>query len=287
MRDLDFSERKFGEVLILGGPYAFVYLVEDVLIDTGTAFWGKKISEYLREKGLKLRLVLLTHSHYDHVGGLPYILKSQNPQIFAHPYFEKVLSSEKALKLINELNKKEMELIGFHEDSYLFEPFEFLPLEDGQMIEFKEHTITVYYTPGHTRDSVTFLIEPEKIAIVGESAGVPNYKNTFILPQFLSSYSDYIKSLLFISTLEIEALGLPHELLIFGKENVAEYLKNSYETTLWYEKYLRGLIEKFGEDWEKIKENVVEDIYQKHGLRQPFHAFFTNLQAQISALKKE
>jgi Predicted hydrolase (metallo-beta-lactamase superfamily) len=99
MRDLDFSERKFGEVLILGGPYAFVYLVEDVLIDTGTAFWGKKISEYLKEKGLKLRLVLLTHSHYDHVGGLPYILKSQNPQIFAHPYFEKVLSSEKGFEI--------------------------------------------------------------------------------------------------------------------------------------------------------------------------------------------
>lgn len=258
MRDLDFSEREFGGIFIIGGPYAFVYLVEDVLIDTGTGFWGKKISEYLEEKGIRLRMLLLTHSHYDHVGGLPYILKSQSPQIFAHPYVEKVLSSEKALTLINDLNKKEMELLNFSDESYKFEPFEFLPLEDGQMIDLKHHTITVYYTPGHTRDSVTFLIEPERIAIVGESTGVPNYKNTFILPQFLSSYSDYIKSLLFISGLEIDALGLPHEMLIFGRENVREYLRNSYKTTLWYAEFLRELISKFGDDWERIKGVVLE-----------------------------
>jgi len=287
MRDLNFSEREFGGIFIIGGPYAFVYLVEDVLIDTGTGFWGKKISEYLKEKGIRLRMLLLTHSHYDHVGGLPYILKSQSPQIFAHPYVEKVLSSEKALTLINDLNKKEMELLNFSDESYKFEHFEFLPLEDGQMIDLKHHTITVYYTPGHTRDSVTFLIEPERIAIVGESTGVPNYKNTFILPQFLSSYSDYIKSLLFISGLEIDALGLPHEMLIFGRENVREYLRNSYETTLWYAEFLRELIDKFGDDWERIRGVVLEEIYKKHELRQPLHAFLTNLQAQISALKRE
>ncbi|MFZ8835305.1 MAG: hypothetical protein ACO2O5_14105, partial [Candidatus Caldipriscus sp.] len=123
--------------------------------------------------------------------------------------------------------------------------------------------------------------------IVGESTGVPNYKNTFILPQFLSSYSDYIKSLLFISGLEIDALGLPHEMLIFGRENVKEYLKNSYETTLWYAEFLRGLISKFGDDWERIKGVVLEEIYKKHELKQPLHAFLTNLQAQISALKRE
>ena len=71
MRDLNFSEREFGGIFIIGGPYAFVYLVEDVLIDTGTGFWGKKISEYPKEKGIRLRMLLLTHSHYDHVGGLP------------------------------------------------------------------------------------------------------------------------------------------------------------------------------------------------------------------------
>jgi len=76
-------------------------------------------------------------------------------------------------------------------------------------------------------------------------------------------------------------------MLIFGRENVREYLRNSYETTLWYAEFLRGLIDKFGDDWERIKEVVLEEIYRKHELRQPLHAFLTNLQAQISALKRE
>ncbi len=287
MRNPEFSEKSFGEVLILGGPYAFVYLVEDVLIDTGTGFWGKRILDYLSEKGKKIRMILLTHSHYDHLGGIPYILKSQNPRIFAHPYLERVLSSTRALNLINDLNRKEMDILGFPDNSYKFEPFEFLPLEDGQMIDLKYHTITVYYTAGHTKDSVTFFIEPEKIAVVGEAAGVPNHKNTFILPQFLSSYSDYIRSLLFLSTLEIEVLGLPHELLIFGRENVKNYLKDSYETTLWYKEFLSGLLKESGGDMEKIKLRVMEEIYKKHELRQPLHAFFTNLHAQILAIKEK
>ncbi len=287
MRVTNFSERRVGNIAVLGAPYAFVYLVEDILIDTGTAFWGYKISSFLKDNDINIKAILLTHSHYDHIGGIPYILKDFKPQIFAHPYMRRVMSSENAIKLINDMNSKEMVLLGFKNNEYRFKPFEFQEVENGWIMKLKNHRITCYYTPGHTRDSVAYFIEPEKMLIPGEAAGVPNHKNTFILPQFLSSVKDYEESLRFISSLEIETLGLPHEMIIEGKENVKNYLKNSIETTLWYVEYLKGLILRFGDEYEGIKNRVVEDIYKKNELKQPFHAFFTNLSAQIGAIKKE
>lgn len=288
MRDLTFTSERIGGADIIGGPYAFVYLVEGgLLIDTGTAYWGKKIRGFLMGKGIKPKLLFFTHSHYDHIGGAPYILKDFSPQIFAHPYFKRVFSSERAINLINELNIKEGEMVGFKDENYRFSPFEFLPLDDGQTLELKGHRITAYYTPGHTRDTITFVIEPEMIAVMGEAVGVPNHDNTFILPQFLTGLEDYIRGIRFISSIDIEVLGLPHEMVIKGKEKVKDYLKKSYETTLWYADYLKDLIKEYGDNWEAIKDHIVENIYKKHSLRQPLHAFFANLQAQIKVIKRE
>ncbi|MEO0139303.1 MAG: MBL fold metallo-hydrolase [candidate division WOR-3 bacterium] len=288
MRDLTFTSERVGGVEIIGGPYAFVYLVGGkLLIDTGTAYWGKRITEFLRERGIGISLLFFTHSHYDHIGGAPYVITEFSPQVFAHPYFHRVFSSERAIKLINELNLREGEMVGFKDKNYEFKPFEFLPLDDGQTLELKDHRITAYYTPGHTRDTITFVIEPEMIAVMGEAVGVPNHNNTFILPQFLTGLGDYIKGIQFITSLDIEVLGLPHEMVIRGKVNVKNYLKNSYETTLWYAEYLKGLIKEYGDHWEGIKNRVIEDIYKKHSLRQPMHAFLANLQAQINVIKGE
>ncbi len=289
MRPFEFGQERYGNVLILGAPYAYVYVVGDVLIDAGTGYWGKRILEFVRGNDLSVRRVLFTHSHYDHVGGYTYVREVGEHTTGAHPRFYEVMRKEKVVRFIEEMNRKELRLLNDEDaDRYTFvPPVEGQPLEDGQRIEWEKGEIEVVYTPGHTRDSVSYYVLPDRLMVVGEAAGVPNSKGTYILPQFLTSVVDYLNSLRRIREYDIEILGLPHEMLIIGKKEVKKYLSLSEAATKRYVDFLRRTYEECGGEWECIKEKVMEEVYRRNELDQPEYAFLANLQAQIRAIERE
>ncbi len=292
MREAEFKVIKIDDNLeVLGNAYAYVYLisVDDkiILIDTGTAFYGEKIKNYLKEKGVRrINYLLLTHSHYDHIGGVPILLENfQVDKIFAHSYVKNVLNSQKAVKLINHLNNIELKVLS-PLMKYEFKPFEITnEVKEEDMLEFGKIGIKFFETPGHTRDSVSYYVFPYKMLILGEAAGVPNKDDTYIFPQFLSSLDDYINSLKKIANLDIEVLGLPHEHLIIGKGNVKNYLKVSLNTTYEYAQIIEKAILEIRE-FEKIMDYLTEEIHGKKNIRQPIHAFRENLKAQIIAVAR-
>ncbi len=289
MRSFKFGHRRYGNVLILGAPYSYVYLLGSTLIDTGTGYWGKRILRFLRENGLTVQRVLFTHSHYDHVGGYTYVREVGAHITGAHPRFYEVMRREKVVRFIEEMNRKEMALLGDGEA----EGYRFLPpadgeaLGDGTKLEWEEGEIEVIHTPGHTRDSVSYYVLPERLMVVGEAAGVPNSKGTYILPQFLTSVIDYLNSLRRLREYDVELLGLPHVTLIEGRKEVRRYLSLSEAATKRYVEDLKGIYEGCGGEWECIKGRVMEEIYRRNDLDQPEYAFLANLKAQIRALERE
>ena len=62
------------ETMVLGPLATNCYILWDeqtneaAVIDPGAA--GQKIADFLAAHGLTLRMILLTHAHYDHIGGL-------------------------------------------------------------------------------------------------------------------------------------------------------------------------------------------------------------------------
>lgn len=77
----------------LGGKSVNYYLVEDdgeiILIDTGLPGNSSKIVDYV-EKTLKRKLqdiktIVITHSHFDHVGSLSKIKEITGAQVAIHP----------------------------------------------------------------------------------------------------------------------------------------------------------------------------------------------------------
>lgn len=117
---------------VLGALENNVYLLikerEAVLIDCEQP---AVILNYLDKNGLKLKMILLTHGHFDHVHGLGKIKERTGAEVW--------------------VNKKD---IGLQYGGEIAADKFFT---DGQTIKFGGEEIKVIFTPGHTPGSVCFL----------------------------------------------------------------------------------------------------------------------------------
>lgn len=110
---------------------------ECFVIDPGYA--GEKYLKIIDELELKVKGILLTHHHYDHVGGVDKIKEATGCPVYIH-----------------------------REDS---DPYnkDAKMLEHGDTLLLGEETIKVVHTPGHTRGSVCFYSEQSKLAFTGDT----------------------------------------------------------------------------------------------------------------------
>jgi hydroxyacylglutathione hydrolase len=131
------------------GPYASnCYIVGDeatkegMIIDPGAN--APEILRMVEKLGLKIKLIVLTHRHPDHVGAAGQVFKATKAELAAHSECAKYLPQS---------------------PSYVFEePFEGAPkptriLKEGDTLEIGSLRFKVLHTPGHT---------PCGISIVGE-----------------------------------------------------------------------------------------------------------------------
>lgn len=115
-----------------------------LLIDAGAS--GPEVLEFLKEKGLELRAVLLTHGHPDHTVDAHLIAEETGADVYIHDS-----DAEAGAGLPASL----LEMMGFGNFKL---PEELKSLEDGQELEIAGFKIKVLHTPGHSPGSVSFLI---------------------------------------------------------------------------------------------------------------------------------
>lgn len=124
------------------------------IIDPGAQ--ADKLLDIIRDNGLVIEKILLTHGHFDHFGAVEKLRKKLNCPVLAH---------EKAdLFLLDPLMNLSRQCVG---DMIIRDTVKF---KDGDTIALDEaHSLRVIYTPGHTPDSVLLYNEKERIAFVGDT----------------------------------------------------------------------------------------------------------------------
>lgn len=285
-----FSELAAG-VFVLNVPMFPLYVIRGerhAMIDCAILARAGEIEEKLAALlgNERLAMVLLTHSHYDHVGACSLLQEKHGFAIVASQRTKDVLENDKAIAFIDDLNQKFKAIENDRSASVFTRPRDLravggndrVPLADGRFLE-------VHETPGHTRCSLSFLLRPENILFAGDAAGVVE-RSGRIKPLFLSSYSMYEASLNKLLGLDAEILALAHNTAVQGKERVREFLESSLAAT---RKLKERIVAWLGEspDFVHIAGRILEEEYDAPTLMGPREALMINVTAMVKSVYHE
>jgi glyoxylase-like metal-dependent hydrolase (beta-lactamase superfamily II) len=266
-----------------------------VMVDAGPVHMGPVLfDEMQRALGARgfAELLLFTHSHFDHVGGAPY-LKRHIPALKfgGHEYLFYVMGREGARNVIEGLNRR-MTNPAFIREKLLDADFDYsvitgdVLLTDGQILDLGGGvTVTGLATPGHTQDSMSYLVLPENIILTGEALGIVPGEELYVGPEFLTSYDDYVDSIRKVAAAKPRRILTGHHAQVYGDQ-----VENFIEASLRDSAALRDKIERYlveeSMDEARVMARVKDEEYltARQG-KQPEEAYLLNLKAQVRMIK--
>jgi glyoxylase-like metal-dependent hydrolase (beta-lactamase superfamily II) len=124
------------------------------LIDPGGE--PQRLLQAIKEAGVNLQMILLTHGHLDHVGAATLLAEQQQVPI---------IGPHEADAFWLEMLPQQAERFGFPPTA-AFTPTRWL--HDGEQITLGALTLEVLHTPGHTPGHVVFYSRNGQTAFVGD-----------------------------------------------------------------------------------------------------------------------
>ncbi|MDR0334505.1 MAG: MBL fold metallo-hydrolase [Methanomassiliicoccaceae archaeon] len=143
-----------------------IYLVSGdrtVLIDSGIGFQWEDINASVRKmlNGRKLDILILTHRHYDHVGGANAIIKEFGPsEVYTGKGDAEPLRKGDRASTLGE------------RFGGALEPMDVKELGEGDIIDIGGHRLRAIATPGHTIGSICLFDEVTGALFSGDTVFV-------------------------------------------------------------------------------------------------------------------
>jgi glyoxylase-like metal-dependent hydrolase (beta-lactamase superfamily II) len=127
---------------------------EGVVIDPGGDVG--RIVEIVQKHGLKIRYIINTHGHFDHVGGNLQAVKAFAAPLMIHESDAVMLGRAAEVATMYGMQGENSPA----PDSFLTE---------GMEITFGSHRMKVLHTPGHTQGGCCLYLDAEKKVITGDT----------------------------------------------------------------------------------------------------------------------
>ena len=155
-----------------------------LLVDPGDE--AERLLGAIDELGVQLDAILLTHTHFDHVGAVAPVAKATGAEVW-----------------VPDLEKQVLADINAYVPWPGFGPFEDWEaehtLEGGERLELGGFSIDVHFTPGHSPGHMTFSISDEGVAFSGDVLFQGSVGRTDLpggdWPTLLSSIEDLVEKL--------------------------------------------------------------------------------------------
>ena len=279
------------DVRVVPGDCAF--LLDDgktaVLYDTGFAFTGTGIAENIQKLlgDRKLDYILLTHSHYDHVLGTPYITRVYpEAKVIAGEYVAQIFQRPTAKAVMRELDKKAAIKHGVPEYEDLIDELKVdITIRDGDTFFCGDFQFTAIALPGHTKCSIGFYLPEHKLLLGSETLGVYFGQGTY-LPFFLVGYQLTLDAFAKVRKLEIEKILLPHYGVV-DREEAQVYLQNSEESARSHAQTMLAMHQAGKTSDEILAFFEAQDYRENVRPTYPIDAFHLNTSIMIEQIRKE
>ena len=291
--------------LLIGDSFA-------AIVDCGMAFCADITIRNIKNalNGKTLDYILLTHTHYDHVGALPYF-RAEWPgaQLVTSIIGAEILLKDTPRRVIRELSAAAANRfgarsgagadaeagadVGMDENKYSFMGAAYddsafyadIIAKEGDTIHLGGLSPAALETPGHTRDSLCFYVPELELLMLNETPGVLMPDGS-VYPCYLTGYMDTINSIEKCRAMNSKELSLPHRGIVSGDETEDFFNKAMKANAACYEIVTDMLRQGLNDD------DILREFYKKYYsdallTYQPKEAFEANAKAIINCTKRE
>lgn len=197
---------------------AAIYLIQSAgraaLVDAGCGGSLNILLKNIRSSGVKpsqIEYLLLTHCHYDHIGGAKAIRDKMKCRTVAHELDAPFM--ENGDNTVTAANWYGGTLEAFPVDRKL--------TGSGEEVRLGDQVIQAIHIPGHSPGSLAYLMTSEDQRVLfGQDVHGP------LAPTLLSNAVDYRRSLQHLLSLDVDILCEGHYGVLNGKKEVRRFIQS-------------------------------------------------------------
>ncbi|WP_299451451.1 MBL fold metallo-hydrolase [uncultured Pigmentiphaga sp.] len=207
---------------------AHIYLVdggaEAALIDAGSGIRPERMLENLREDGIpveKIRQILLTHSHWDHARGCAWWQRLTGADIHGHSLACEVVETAAWSRTHIARRGARLEPAVTHRR-----------LADGDSIHVGKLTLSAIHTPGHSPDSISFVMQlgEQKVLFSGDTVFAEGGHGTVSAE---TDFRQFLESVRKLVALQVDALLPSHRHFVLSRADSHVVLLQKKLATPW------------------------------------------------------